>query len=161
MDSVNLSHTFGRRIPVTQCSNGQEAIAIAAQTRAKIRAGYPQPVSWRSLQELQTELTELRAERDFIKSERDQYRALTENLKNSNEKLAKEVRELRAVFNMVAPVQPVNTAPFRAFSLDKIQQAVCGFYQVTKIDLLGDRRSGDIVHPRHVAIYIAREYTGK
>lgn len=158
---MQLSASFGRPLPVKQCLTAQDALDCAAKTRARIQAGYPKPIN--AFRSLTTEMLAMKAERDSIKDERDHYRAIAESLKESNEKLANEVGQLRAILRVAPPIQPdasrVNNG--HPFAIERIQQVVCGFFQVSKIDLLGDRRGSDIVHPRHVAIYIAREYTGR
>lgn len=43
--------------------------------------------------------------------------------------------------------------------IDLILSEVMRFYHVRKIDLISDRRTKDIVLPRHVAIYLCRDLT--
>jgi len=44
-------------------------------------------------------------------------------------------------------------------SIDRIQELVCERFGVTHEELTGDRRSQNIVYPRQVAMYLARELT--
>jgi chromosomal replication initiator protein len=44
-------------------------------------------------------------------------------------------------------------------SIDRIQELVCERFSVTHQELTGDRRSQNIVYPRQVAMYLARELT--
>jgi chromosomal replication initiator protein len=44
-------------------------------------------------------------------------------------------------------------------SIDRIQELVCERFGVTHAELTGDRRSQNIVYPRQVAMYLARELT--
>jgi chromosomal replication initiator protein len=44
-------------------------------------------------------------------------------------------------------------------SIDRIQELVCERFGVTHNELTGDRRSQNIVYPRQVAMYLARELT--
>jgi chromosomal replication initiator protein len=46
-----------------------------------------------------------------------------------------------------------------AVSIDRIQELVCERFSVTLDELTGDRRSQNIVYPRQVAMYLARELT--
>src|SRR5438874_3258789 len=46
-----------------------------------------------------------------------------------------------------------------AVSIDRIQELVCERFAVTLAELTGDRRSQNIVYPRQVAMYLARELT--
>jgi chromosomal replication initiator protein len=46
-----------------------------------------------------------------------------------------------------------------AVSIDRIQELVCERFAVTLNELTGDRRSQNIVYPRQVAMYLARELT--
>jgi len=46
-----------------------------------------------------------------------------------------------------------------AVSIDRIQELVCERFAVTLGELTGDRRSQNIVYPRQVAMYLARELT--
>jgi chromosomal replication initiator protein len=47
----------------------------------------------------------------------------------------------------------------RPITIEQIQAAVCDAFRVSLADLKGDRRSQDIVYPRQVAMYLARELT--
>ncbi len=47
----------------------------------------------------------------------------------------------------------------RPITIEQIQAAVCDAFRVNLADLKGDRRSQDIVYPRQVAMYLARELT--
>ncbi|MFL5929020.1 MAG: helix-turn-helix domain-containing protein, partial [Gaiellaceae bacterium] len=44
-------------------------------------------------------------------------------------------------------------------SIERIQDLVCDRFGVTMAELTGDRRSQNIVYPRQVAMYLARELT--
>jgi chromosomal replication initiator protein len=44
-------------------------------------------------------------------------------------------------------------------SIERIQELVCDRFSVTMAELTGDRRSQNIVYPRQVAMYLARELT--
>jgi chromosomal replication initiator protein len=46
-----------------------------------------------------------------------------------------------------------------AVSIERIQELVCERFAVTLAELTGDRRSQNIVYPRQVAMYLARELT--
>jgi chromosomal replication initiator protein len=47
----------------------------------------------------------------------------------------------------------------RPITIEQIQTTVCETFRVSLSDLKGDRRSHDIVFPRQVAMYLARELT--
>jgi len=49
--------------------------------------------------------------------------------------------------------------PAPRISIDRVQRAVAAEYGVTRLDLISSRRTADIVRPRQVAIYLAREMT--
>ncbi|NGX99801.1 MAG: hypothetical protein G4V63_32860, partial [Candidatus Afipia apatlaquensis] len=42
-----------------------------------------------------------------------------------------------------------------------IQDAVCGYFNLTRVQLLSNRRTPDIVVPRNIAIYLCRDLSGK
>ena len=44
-------------------------------------------------------------------------------------------------------------------SCDRIQMAVAAHYGVSRRDLISDRRTQDIVRPRHVAMYLCKKLT--
>jgi chromosomal replication initiator protein len=44
-------------------------------------------------------------------------------------------------------------------SIERIQELICDRFGVTKAELIGDRRSQNIVYPRQVAMYLSRELT--
>jgi chromosomal replication initiator protein len=47
----------------------------------------------------------------------------------------------------------------RPITIEQIQAAVCEAFRVSLAELKGDKRSQDIVYPRQVAMYLARELT--
>jgi len=47
----------------------------------------------------------------------------------------------------------------KPISISTIQQEVCKFYQISRADLVGDKRSQAIAFPRQVAMYLCRELT--
>jgi chromosomal replication initiator protein len=47
----------------------------------------------------------------------------------------------------------------RPITIETIQAAVCEAFRVSLVDLKGDKRSQEIVYPRQVAMYLARELT--
>jgi chromosomal replication initiator protein len=47
----------------------------------------------------------------------------------------------------------------RPISVASIQQEVCKFYGIGMVDLTGNKRSQNIVYPRQIAMYLARELT--
>jgi chromosomal replication initiator protein len=47
----------------------------------------------------------------------------------------------------------------RPISISSIQQEVCKFYGIGMVDLTGNKRSQNIVYPRQIAMYLARELT--
>ncbi len=47
----------------------------------------------------------------------------------------------------------------RPITIEQIQSAVCEAFHVSLAELKGDKRTQDIVYPRHVAMYLARELT--
>ena len=59
--------------------------------------------------------------------------------------------------DVLRDVFPQGEAP--AVSIEKIQELVCERFAVTHDELVGDRRSQNIVYPRQVAMYLARELT--
>jgi hypothetical protein len=64
---------------------------------------------------------------------------------------------------MIWPVIPPEDQPVRAevYRVADIQDHVCRYYSVSKLDLLSPRRIHRIVLPRQVAIYLAKELTGR
>lgn len=57
-----------------------------------------------------------------------------------------------------ATLQDIMAAP-KTLTLDKVVAEVARFYQIDREDLLGRRRSKDVVRPRQVAMYLARKET--
>jgi len=49
----------------------------------------------------------------------------------------------------------------RRISVDNIQKTVSEYYKVSLSDLLSKSRSRSVVHPRHIAMYLAKELTEK
>lgn len=47
----------------------------------------------------------------------------------------------------------------KPISISSIQQEVCKFYGISKTELIGNKRSQNLVYPRQIAMYLARELT--
>lgn len=46
-------------------------------------------------------------------------------------------------------------------SIRDIQDAVCGYFNLTRVQLLSNRRTLDIVVPRNIAVFLCRDLSGK
>jgi hypothetical protein len=49
----------------------------------------------------------------------------------------------------------------RTVRIEDIQEAVCAVWGVNKVDMLSNRRSAHLVLPRHVAMFLSKEMTGR
>ncbi len=47
----------------------------------------------------------------------------------------------------------------RVITIQGIQAEVCRYFNLSKIDLIGNKRSQSIVYPRQIAMYLSRELT--
>lgn len=56
---------------------------------------------------------------------------------------------------------PIFTMPRKVPTVDEIIRYVAAHYQVRVAEILSDRRVANIVRPRHVAMYLAKNMTGK
>ena len=56
-----------------------------------------------------------------------------------------------------APIGPMMVV--ENITIRKIQDAVCTFYGVRRLDMVSQRRTEKVVRPRHIAMYLAREMT--
>ncbi len=93
------------------------------------------------------------------------------------ERLSSNIRELEGALVRVAAYSSVSQRPIdlalaeavlkdtfpersvKPISISTIQQEVCRFYQISRADLVGDKRSQAIAFPRQVAMYLCRELT--
>jgi len=93
------------------------------------------------------------------------------------ERLSSNIRELEGALVRVAAYSSVSQRPIdldlaesvlkdtfpersvKPISISTIQQEVCKFYQISRADLVGDKRSQAIAFPRQVAMYLCRELT--
>jgi len=93
------------------------------------------------------------------------------------ERLSSNIRELEGALVRVAAYSSVSQRPIdlglaqsvlkdtfpehlvKPVSISTIQQEVCRFYQISRADLVGDKRSQAIAFPRQVAMYLCRELT--
>jgi chromosomal replication initiator protein len=58
-----------------------------------------------------------------------------------------------------ATIELMETQP--QITLEKVLRVVGEFYAISKSDLCSDRRHRSVVHPRQVAMYIAKQVTGR
>ena len=56
-------------------------------------------------------------------------------------------------------LQGIGDAPTTALTIDLIQRKVANFYGITQADIIGKKRVKNIVIPRQIAMYLARELT--
>ncbi|MDY0340264.1 MAG: chromosomal replication initiator protein DnaA [Coriobacteriia bacterium] len=93
------------------------------------------------------------------------------------ERLSSNIRELEGALVRVSAYSSVSQRPIdldlaesvlkdtfpersvKPISISIIQQEVCRFYQISRADLVGDKRSQAIAFPRQVAMYLSRELT--
>lgn len=93
------------------------------------------------------------------------------------ERLSSNIRELEGALVRVSAYSSVSQRPIdlalaesvlkdtfpersvKPISISTIQQEVCKFYQISRADLVGDKRSQAIAFPRQVAMYLCRELT--
>jgi chromosomal replication initiator protein len=59
----------------------------------------------------------------------------------------------RALWRLIAEQE-------KPLGIEQVQKAVCEFYNVRHVDLVGVRKHKDIAQPRQVAMYLARKLTG-
>jgi chromosomal replication initiator protein len=93
------------------------------------------------------------------------------------ERVTSNIRELEGALNRVIAYSQINKLPLnvelvekvlaetfprkarKPVSISKIQNAVCSYFNISKADLIGNKRSSSIVYARHIAIYLARTLT--
>lgn len=93
------------------------------------------------------------------------------------ERITSNIRELEGALNRVVAYSRFNGIPLTAelvkklladpfpekaskpVSINTIQNAVCSYFNISKSDLIGSKRSSSIVYARHIAIYLARTLT--
>ncbi|MCE5203967.1 MAG: chromosomal replication initiator protein DnaA [Actinomycetia bacterium] len=71
--------------------------------------------------------------------------------------LTRHAIDLDLTRNVLKDIFPERS--IRPISVTTIQQEVCRYYGITKNDLIGNKRSQQIVYPRQIAMYLARELT--
>ncbi|MGB4592870.1 MAG: chromosomal replication initiator protein DnaA [Coriobacteriia bacterium] len=71
--------------------------------------------------------------------------------------LTRHVIDIDLAHSVLKDIFPERT--IRPISVTAIQQEVCKFYGIAKSDLIGNKRSQQIVYPRQIAMYLARELT--
>lgn len=49
----------------------------------------------------------------------------------------------------------------QALTCERIIRLVCQAFDITKVDLLSDRRTRELVHPRQIACYLAKRLTSR
>lgn len=104
---------------------------------------------------------------------------LPENVALDIAKMIKSnIRELEGAFNNVRAQAHLTGMPItiesartalsgliavqgRLISIDNIQKTVAEYYNISLSDLLSKSRSRSVVHPRHIAMYLAKELTEK
>jgi len=65
-------------------------------------------------------------------------------------------RQLKTWFSVEKDLGPVETV---RPTIEQIQRVICRHYDVRRNDLIGERRFGPIIRPRHIAIYLAKTLT--
>jgi chromosomal replication initiator protein len=71
--------------------------------------------------------------------------------------LTRHAIDLESARNVLKDIFPERS--LRPISISAIQQECCRFYGIGMTDLVGNKRSQNIVYPRQVAMYLSRELT--
>lgn len=97
-----------------------------------------------------------------------------EILSNIATRVASNIRELEGVFNKLVAFSTLSHSPItmetaekaindisaqkeKVISADYIQEVVAKYFNITKRDLKGSKRSNDVAYPRQIAMYLCRE----
>lgn len=131
-------------LAAVELHSAQEVLSHAREVQARIRASYgPSNI------QLSAEIA--RRELETTKAERDQYRARCVLLEETNRHLATVLAK--------EPADKIAKALPARIDIKTIIRVVAESYNIKPIEILSDRRTMDIVEPRHVAIYLARILT--
>jgi chromosomal replication initiator protein len=71
--------------------------------------------------------------------------------------LTRHVIDLELAQSVLKDIFPERS--LRPITIASIQQEVCKFYSIAMSDLIGNKRSQNIVYPRQIAMYLTRELT--
>lgn len=109
------------------------------------------------------------------KSQVNGYRVPREIMEYLADSLSDDVRQLESGLHCVVAKAELMNAPLelslalevvhsmvrqsKQITIDSIKKLVCQYYKVTNEELVSKSRRSEIVHPRHVAMYLARHYT--
>jgi hypothetical protein len=108
----------------------------------------------------ETEMAALKRRREFHGKIAAMAAALTAPIKPPAPVAAIEPEAMPAETDPPAPCQwfwPAEWLPFQ--EVRKIQECVGKYYGVTRADLMSERRMKELIRPRHVAIYLAKQLT--
>ena len=120
--------------------------------------------------ELRTAIIKKKAEQIRIELPEDVLSFLAENLRSNIRQIEGAIKKLSAksflsgqeitmemakscLSELLGGAEPIN------ITVDKVFSAVFNKYNISKEELIGSKRSKDIAHARHVAIYLIREIT--
>lgn len=93
------------------------------------------------------------------------------------ERITSNIRELEGALNRVIAFSKISKRPLSAslakevledifpetakkpININQIQNAVCSYFNVSKSDIVGNKRNASLVYARHIAMYLSRELT--
>jgi hypothetical protein len=90
-----------------------------------------------------------------IRAEHDANMRLPEGWRKPQRVAPPESPIIYPVIPKEDPYVPTTTPTVRS-----IQNVVASYYEVSRADLIGTGRTANLMRPRHVAVYLARELTG-
>ena len=164
--TFNTLHNLNKQIVLTSDKHPSELKSIEDRLRSRFASGLPVDISAPDF-ETRTAILQKKAEVEHLDIKSDVINFIAQYIKTN-------IRELEGALNAVAAraklTGNVCTVDFAEESLSEIikqrerrdvdvayiQEVVSSFYNISTADMLGRRRTADIIHARHVAMYLCR-----
>ena len=164
--TFNTLHSAGKQIVLTSDKHPAELKTLEDRLRSRFGAGIPVDISAPDF-ETRSAILQKKAEIEHLNVSPDVINFIAKYIQTN-------IRELEGALNAVAARAKLTgkacTIEFAEESLAEllkqrerrdidvpyIQEIVSGFYGISTSDMLGRRRTADITHARHVAMYLSR-----
>ena len=167
-NTFNTLHTSGKQIIISSDKPPKEIPALEDRLRSRFEGGLITDIQSPDYETRIAILQKKAAQESIVVDEK--VLALIASKVNAN------IRQLEGAFTRVVAFSRLTNTPVdvkmaeaalkdivdsqeRKITIERIQQVVAEFYNITVESLVSSRRTADITYPRQIAMYLGREMT--
>lgn len=167
--TFNALHTAGKQIIISSDRPPKDMNILEERIRSRFEWGLMADIQSPDF-ETRIAILQKKQELDGLYVNKDVIEYIAENVKSNIRELEGSLNKVIAVANLEKCEADINLAKKalkdiitpaekKVITPDMIINEVASYFKITSDDILGNKRSGKIVYPRQVAMYLIREMT--